>query len=405
MRWIGWLALAWMAAGGAALAADYRLGVQDRLHVAVHDYPALDGDYAVGAAGTVALPLLGEVAAEGVTPGELAARIDAGLAALSPGARASAATVEVTGYRPIFILGDVQNPGPYDFRPGLRMLQALALAGGVYRLQDLGMLRISRDAIAAEGELAVLAAREADLMVERARLEAELAGAETLALAAETAASATGAREVELFAVRREAFLNQRETMQRLLRSLRAEVAALDRQTALKAEQIATVEAELVSARALVGKGLAPQARSLELERLAADIAGEQQEVATEKLRARQAIARTEQSLSTLADDRRAQAAAGLRDLDARLAETRSRIATETALLREALAVAPLAERGALAGSATPVGYAVARFTADGTERISASEEDAVEPGDVITVRLMPPGAAAEARAEARPPR
>ena len=119
-------------------------------------------------------------------------------------------------------------------------------------------------------------------------------------------------RQQALFTVRREAFLKQVATMTRLIRSLRAEVGSLDRQNALKARQIDTVEQELTSARALVAQGLAPLARGLELERLAADIESDRQEVATQKLQARQAIARTEQSLLSLSDDRQSQAAAGL---------------------------------------------------------------------------------------------
>ena len=254
----------------AAHAAEYRLGVQDRVRVEVYEYPNVAGEYELGAAGTVALPLVGEIPAEGLTPAELASRINARLAALSHGTAASSATVEVAGYRPIFILGDVQNPGPYPFRPGLRMVQALALAGGVYRLQDLGMLRLSRDAISAAGEIQVLETRQVELIVERARLEAELSDAAALSLPDEIAQSARGTeaarpvmeRQQALFTVRRAAFLKQVATMTRLIRSLRAEVGSLDRQNALKARQIDTVEQELTSARALVAQGLAPLARA-----------------------------------------------------------------------------------------------------------------------------------------------
>ena len=178
VRWIGALAL--LVATCSAQAAEYKLGLQDKVRIEVYEYPAVDGEYEVGAAGTVALPLVGEVAADGATPGELAERINARLAGLSRSAAGSSASVQVTEYRPIFILGDVQQPGPYPFQPGLRMVQALALAGGVYRPQDLGALRISRDAIAAAGLIEVLEARALGLSAERARLEAELSGADTV---------------------------------------------------------------------------------------------------------------------------------------------------------------------------------------------------------------------------------
>lgn len=65
----------------AAHAAEYRLGVQDRVRVEVYEYPNIAGEYELGAAGTVALPLVGEIPAEGLTPAELASRINARLAA------------------------------------------------------------------------------------------------------------------------------------------------------------------------------------------------------------------------------------------------------------------------------------------------------------------------------------
>jgi protein involved in polysaccharide export with SLBB domain len=397
-------ALALIAACPAG-AEDYRLGAQDRLRVHVYEFPSLDGEYDVGAAGTIAMPLIGEVEAAGATPRELADRINDRLGRATEGSAASSATVQVVGYRPFFIIGDVQNPGPYPYQPGLRMIQALALAGGPYRLEDLGMLRLSRDAIAAEGEIALLAARAFDLLAERDRLEAEASGADEVNFSDEAVASAPGTvvragleRQRTLFAVRREAFEKQARTLGELIASLREEVAALERQSELKAAQVETVVKELDSARVLIGKGLTPQTRGLELERLLADVEGDRQEVATQRLRALQALARTEQSLLSLADDRRTQAAAGLSDVDQRLRETRAQIGTQRVLLEEALTAASLA--GHDAGTLS-LSYVVARFAGDRETRIEVSEADAVQPGDVITVRFRPaaPGDTRELRA------
>jgi protein involved in polysaccharide export with SLBB domain len=50
------------------------------------------------------------------------------------------AAVEVAQYRPFAIMGDVQKPGQYPYRPGLTVLEAISLAGGYYR-PELGLLR------------------------------------------------------------------------------------------------------------------------------------------------------------------------------------------------------------------------------------------------------------------------
>ena len=39
--------------------------------------------------------------------------------------------VEITTYRPFYIVGEVQKPGEYQFRPGMTVLQAISSAGGL----------------------------------------------------------------------------------------------------------------------------------------------------------------------------------------------------------------------------------------------------------------------------------
>jgi protein involved in polysaccharide export with SLBB domain len=404
MRRRGRWALCVAAALGVlpASAEEYRLGAEDRLRIAVYEYPNLDGEYVVGASGKVALPLLGVLPAAGSTPEELATAIAGALTKAVQSTAAVSATVEVVEYRPFFILGDVEKPGPYAYRPGLRMLQAVALAGGVYRLADVGLLRVSRDVIAAQGEIRTLEARERALGFERVRLEAELRGGEAPEFAA--AAGSRDAEAVErqrtVFAARREALDRQSATLDALIGSLRGELDALDRQGELKDRQVGTVEEELASTRELVGKGLAPKARGLELERLQADLESDRQEVATAKLRVRQAIARTEQSLFGLTDDRRAEVAAALEGVGRQLAETREALETQRGLLAEATAMAPQLRR--LTGEEVlPLRYEVDRFGTDGARNLVAGEGDPVAPGDVVTVRVDDPVAAGERRAEA----
>jgi protein involved in polysaccharide export with SLBB domain len=49
-------------------------------------------------------------------------------------------TVEIAEYRPFFILGEVNNPGSYPYKPGLSALNAVAVAGGyTYRARTSGV--------------------------------------------------------------------------------------------------------------------------------------------------------------------------------------------------------------------------------------------------------------------------
>ena len=39
--------------------------------------------------------------------------------------------VEIIAFRPFFILGEVNQPGSYDYVPGMNVLNAIALGGGL----------------------------------------------------------------------------------------------------------------------------------------------------------------------------------------------------------------------------------------------------------------------------------
>lgn len=115
----------------------YRLEAEDQLRITVFEDERLSGEFRVADSGSVAIPLLGPVPVGGLTVSEAEARIrrelrrrqllqDAGVA------------VQVSTYRPIFVLGMVERGGQFPFQPGMTVLSAVALAGGFnYRaIQD-----------------------------------------------------------------------------------------------------------------------------------------------------------------------------------------------------------------------------------------------------------------------------
>jgi protein involved in polysaccharide export with SLBB domain len=124
---LGLLAM-FFAAPTAGAAEAYRLGSGDRVRVVVFGHDDLSGEFEVDDTGRVSLPLVGPVEAAGATAAELETRLAGALRPdylLDPHV-----TVEVVGYRPIFILGEVENPGSYPYASGLTVVNAVALAGG-----------------------------------------------------------------------------------------------------------------------------------------------------------------------------------------------------------------------------------------------------------------------------------
>lgn len=113
----------------------YRLGVGDRVRVITFGDGNLTGEFRVNDRGNIAVPLLGNIEAAGLTTSELEQRFAADLQQRKILNHPSVA-VEVLGYRPIFILGEVAKPGEYPYQPDMTVLTAVAIAGGfTYRAQ------------------------------------------------------------------------------------------------------------------------------------------------------------------------------------------------------------------------------------------------------------------------------
>ena len=118
----------YVEADPASSTSDYRLDVGDKVRVTVFNEPTLSGEFAVNPNGSVSLPLIGEVPARGKTSGEIATQAEGifGNGYL----RDPKINVEVTTFRPFFILGEVKAPGQYPYTTGINVLNAIATAQG-----------------------------------------------------------------------------------------------------------------------------------------------------------------------------------------------------------------------------------------------------------------------------------
>ena len=107
----------------------YTLGPGDEVRIITFGEQQLTGEFRVDASGEIALPLVGNVHAAGLTPRELD-RAVADALSKSKLYRNPSVSVEVINYRPIFILGEVSRPGQYPYQPGMTVVTAVAVAGG-----------------------------------------------------------------------------------------------------------------------------------------------------------------------------------------------------------------------------------------------------------------------------------
>jgi polysaccharide export outer membrane protein len=133
------------AAGGAPLQDinSYRLGPGDALRVTVFRHEDLSGEFTLDGDGYFALPLVGEVLGGGRTARELENEIEEALRSggylVEP-----QVSIQVLNYRPFYIIGEVNNPGSFEYVNGMTVINAVALAGGFTYRADQDDIVISR---------------------------------------------------------------------------------------------------------------------------------------------------------------------------------------------------------------------------------------------------------------------
>ena len=113
---------------------EYVLGPSDLLKIIVWHNPDLSGEVVVRPDGTISLPLLGDLRAAGLTPGQLRTDIAARLATFikDESAVVTVSVAAVNSYR-FVVSGNVEHPGAFAANHYIRVSEAVALAGGPNR--------------------------------------------------------------------------------------------------------------------------------------------------------------------------------------------------------------------------------------------------------------------------------
>ena len=399
MRMLGGLTFALMlAAAPSALAEEYRLGVMDKLRIrvaewqtaegAIRDWGAVSGDYRIGADGSLSLPFIGQLPADGRTTADLSVDIGKKMQVLFGLKDLPSASVEIAEYRPVYLSGEVQTPGAYPYAPGLTVLKAVSFGGGLRRA-DPGQ-RFARDFLRSEGEAAVYVAERNRLLIRRARITAEMTGAKEIEMPVELAKS----EEARAIMESEHALMASREKRQRLqltaladLKSLlENEIASLTKKSETQTRQLELVQGDLSKVDTLAEKGLAISSRRLALEQRTADLQAALLDIDTASLKAKQDINKASQDETNLTNDRDAQLAQELQNTEQELDTLALKLGTSRDLMSEALMQSTEAAtlKGGLA--AANIGYSILRTVKGKTEQIRATETTPVLPGDVVKV-------------------
>lgn len=136
---------------------EYKLGPGDKVRVTVYGEDNLSGEFLIANNGKIALPLIGEVPAGGLTLAGFQDSIQDKLTA-SGMVRSPRVSTDIIEYRPFYILGEVNKPGQYTYAIGLTVTKAVATAGGFTYRADNKKVFITREGSGREVPVSVTAA-------------------------------------------------------------------------------------------------------------------------------------------------------------------------------------------------------------------------------------------------------
>ena len=371
----------------AQQAEPYRLGVQDRLRIHVHEWPTLTGEFGVGAGGVLVLPLIGPIAAGGLEPAELANEIGNRLRQNAGLSKAPETTVDIAQYRPFYILGGVERPGEYSYRPGMLVVNAVAIAGGVYRPPRTSDWAFERDAITGRGDLRLARVRKDEIRAKELRLQAEAEGLEVFpSIPADLPPGALKLANDErgLFSARFERHRNHYVALGKTIELVEGEIKSLQDQILSARKQEESVAKELEDTRGLVARSVIPAPRILPIERTLAQIEREKKEIDTAIMRARQQINTYRTQRDGLKDERRSVALSELQALELQKQELDERIETAERLISGFDLM--LDGQGNSSDNDRGETFVIIRKRDGKPTEMSAVETTTLQPGDIVKV-------------------
>lgn len=213
-------------------------------------------------------------------------------------------------------------------------------AGDVLVVLDDERLRAQVDILSQQ--LVVARATEARLIAELDERSSVTFPPE-LAQAPEDFVKRAVASQTAEFDARHTALLGQQEVLQHRIADLRQQIIGKTGRQQSTEAQLASVVAEEESLRALLGQGLTTRARLLDLERTAESLKADISDNLSAIASAEQNIAENQQQITQLVNDRRAQIAGDLNDVQAKLLDLAPNLANARASLERTVVRSPYA--------------------------------------------------------------
>lgn len=384
---------------------NYRVGPSDKIKVRVSEWrpnsrelfewSALSGEFTVNSAGMLSLPIIGSFSVENSTTTEIAAIISDRLKTATGLINGPTAAVEIAEYRPIYVVGAVEKPGEYAYRPGMSALQAVSIAGGFHRAES-SLARFEREMIIAEGEIRVYETQRLALLLRRDRLMAEAQMASAIAFSDEVTkhpdgrAATQGMREERmLFASRVTAAQSQLNHLQQSKSLLEDELKTLATKSVTQKKQYDLVRRELDNINSLLGKGLTVSPRQLAVEQNLAQLESQALDLILATARTKQEIARTDRNIADLRNQRETDINKELRETQITLKQTADRINSLRLLVDESSTTGPRLQ-AQQAREMSRMRFTVVRRQDGVLKEFASDETSGILPGDLVKIERAP---------------
>lgn len=404
---VGWIMAIALSASDTCLAAPYRLAAGDTVEVSVGGASEQRHKAQIQIDGTIALPGIGTLEVAGLTTAELQSRMETLLQSkllrhrLPDGREQTIVVVpgdviaSVVEYRPIYVSGDVLTPGQLAYRSSMTVRQAVAVSGGYSLLRSRNQAG-TNDPADLLRDYQSLSTEYVKEYFHILRIDAELADKDTfdhtppqdIALPASAFGPIVQA-EAESLKTAQLDYRKERRFLEDAVKQADRQFATLSKQQEGEEKGVQADEEELDRVIKLFGSGSLPSPRVTESRRALLLSSTRRLQTTVELMRLQRQREDSARQIDRVASQRTIALLREFRDSNVHVTDLRIKMRSLGQKLQ------PVG-----GGAALPAGTSdlrpqviVVRKSGQQWEKIAASEDFDVEPGDVIEIALRPPGA------------
>ena len=382
--------------------AEYRVNIGDVLEIAVAGVPELRYRAPVQLDGNMSLPLVGMLPVAGLTLPQIRVQVGAAFAnkpfrQRTPEGRENVIVIDpdevttiVADYRPIYVDGDVSKPGEYPYRPAITVRQLIAVAGG-YDIMHMRMNNPYLESADLRGEYASLWTEFAKEQARMWRIKNELGDGSPISPAvlrdapvARPVISEIINAETEYLKTKQSDYQHEKAFLQRGVEEGDDEFGVLSKQEKQEEQGYQQDVEELNKVTDLYSKGAVVSTRFTDARRAVLLSSTRKLQVTAQILQVKKQQNEFATQLERLDDQRRLNLLSELVDTSVKLNETREKLQSAgekleyTAMVRSQLA----------RGGDNNAEFAIIRKGEKGQQRIIASEDTELQPGDAVEVTL-----------------